>query len=130
MFSGSLGAWMGSMTEQSSEFRMRRRGWIAPLLSTLVTVPMALIATVFVGLSPMACDPCQGAQLERFEDSFDVAINVYWVGLALTASLLFADYVATWQRQDSPRLILAVLAPLSAFCNYLLFAGLLTEPTF
>lgn len=121
---------MRGMTEESPEFRMRRRGWIAPLLSTLVTLPMALIATAFVGLSPMACDPCGGAELERFEDSFDVAINVYQVGLALTAGLLIADYVATWQRRDAPRLILAVLAPISVFCDYLLFAGLLTEPTF
>lgn len=112
------------MTEESLETRSYR-GWTAPVMSTLVTLPLALLAFALVGLSAMSCDDCQGAELKRFDESLHVAWIVYRIGLTLPAGLLLADYVATWRRREAARLWLAFLAPPSVLIPYMLFAGIL-----
>ncbi|MEU5031827.1 hypothetical protein [Streptomyces milbemycinicus] len=112
------------MTEEPPEIRSYR-GWTAPVMSTLVTLPLILLTLAPVGLSPMSCDDCQGAELKRFEESLHVAWTVYRLGLALPVGLLLADYVATWRRREAARLWLAFLAPPSVLIPYMLFASIL-----
>ncbi|MDX3233782.1 hypothetical protein [Streptomyces sp. ME19-01-6] len=115
------------MTEESPKTRTYR-GWSAPLMSTLVTLPLALFATALVAFSPMSCDSCDEAEHDRFQEDFEIAWPVYLFGLALTIGMLLADYVATWQRREAARLWLAFLAPITAVLNYLIFAGVLDGP--
>lgn len=113
-----------NMTEEPPETRSYR-GWTAPVMSTLVTLPVVLLTLGLAGISPMSCDPCQGAQLERFDESLDAAWTAYRLGLALPVGLLLADYVATWRRWEAARLGLAFLAPFSGLVPYMLFASIL-----
>jgi hypothetical protein len=115
---------MSDMTEEPPETRSYR-GWTAPVMSTLVTLPLVLLTFALVGLSPMSCDPCQGAELRRFEENFEIAWTVYRLGLALPIGLLLTDYIATWRRREAARLWLAFLAPPSALIPYMLFASIL-----
>jgi hypothetical protein len=112
------------MTEETRTYR----GWSAPLMSTVVTLPTGLYATALVGLSPMSCDPCGEAEYARFEQDFAFDWTVYLLGLALSVGMLLADYVATWQRREAARLWLAFLAPITVVLNYLIFAGILHGP--
>lgn len=112
------------MAEEFTETRSYR-GWTAPVMSTLVTLPLILLTLAPVGLSAMSCDDCQGAELRRFEESLHVAWAVYRLGLALPVGMLLADYIATWRRREAARLWLAFLAPPSVFIPYALFASIL-----
>ncbi|MEU5109654.1 hypothetical protein AB0H07_46730 [Streptomyces sp. NPDC021354] len=112
------------MTEELPETRSYR-GWTAPVMSTLVTLPLVLLTLALVGISPMSCDYCQGVQLKRLEESLSVAWTIYRLGLALPIGLLLAAYIATWRRREAARLWLAFLAPPSVLIPYMLFASIL-----
>ncbi|MFF0432283.1 hypothetical protein ACFYU9_08700 [Streptomyces sp. NPDC004327] len=96
--------------------------WIPALVSTLVTVPFGLVSLFFAGLSPMACDSCNGAEADRFDASFEIAFPLFGVGLVLALILL----IASWVPPRRPALALA--APLVVLVSVLLFMGLLDTP--
>ncbi|MGY0018771.1 hypothetical protein ACVHNB_07270 [Streptomyces sp. YJ-C3] len=105
------------------------RHWVAPLLSSLVTLPAAFFAYVFAGLSPMACDSCTDAQLDRFEPSFDRAFTVF--GLSLTVSLLVlaTAWLLPWQERYAERRTgFAVLAPIAVVVTYVVFVAMVDWP--
>ncbi|MDG4862990.1 hypothetical protein P8605_33110 [Streptomyces sp. T-3] len=106
------------------------RTWILPMLSTVVTLPAMLAAFYFVGLSPMACDSCDGAVLERFDASYyGTAAPVFLGGLLVPLGLLVISRVtATRERHKALRVICAVLAPLSVLANWILFQSLVEWP--
>ncbi|WP_353944796.1 hypothetical protein ABII15_26595 [Streptomyces sp. HUAS MG91] len=105
------------------------RQWIAPLLSTLVTIPGAFFAHVFAGLSGMACDSCTAAQADRFEPSFDRALTVFGWGLALSLLVLVTAWVLPWQRRFAPwRIGLAVAAPFVVVFSCVAFGGIVDWP--
>lgn len=99
---------------------------VAPLVSTLVTVPVAWITHFILALMPMACDSCTQEEADRFEPSFDIALWVFRSGLLVAAGLLLtACLLPAKRRFVEPRRFLAVLAPVSvvlfllAACTFL-----------
>lgn len=105
------------------------RAWIAPLVSTALTVPAALLALLFVCLAPMACDSCRGSELSRFEGSFGPAFAVFACGLAVPAALLIAAWTMPWQQRNAARrTVFAAAAFLLVPFLYLLFLGLIDWP--
>jgi hypothetical protein len=57
--------------------------WVAPLVSTVLTLPACLAAWFFDGFSAMACDGCDGTEADRFEASYAVAFPVLLGGLGV-----------------------------------------------
>jgi hypothetical protein len=105
------------------------RSWVAPLISTLLTVPAAFLALLFVGLSPMACDSCSEPDQTRFDATFGTAFTVFTCGLAVPAVLLVLSWVLPWhQRHAARRVVLALAAFLSVPFLYALFLGLVDWP--
>ncbi|MET9596066.1 hypothetical protein ABZY45_34835 [Streptomyces sp. NPDC006516] len=103
--------------------------WIAPLISTLLTLPAAGLALLYGGLSPMACDSCNGPQADRFTDSFDTAWAVLSTGLVLSLIVLVASWALPWQRrQDAKRALLATAAPAVVVVTFLAFMALVDWP--
>lgn len=79
------------------------RAWVAPLFSTLVTLPTGLVALFFGGLSPMACDSCDGAVADGFHDSFMTAWTVLCIGLVLALIVLIATWAIPHQLRYAAR---------------------------
>ncbi|WP_069174531.1 hypothetical protein [Streptomyces griseus] len=103
--------------------------WIAPLLSTLLTLPAAGTALFYGALSPMACDACNGAAADRFTDSFAVGWGVLRVGLLLSLVVLVASWALPWRRRRDPaRVLLACAAPAVVLCAFVAFMGLVDWP--
>ncbi|MCX4628344.1 MULTISPECIES: hypothetical protein [unclassified Streptomyces] len=103
-----------------------KRAFVAPLVSTLLTLPMALVALFFAGLSPMACDSCGEAASDRFDASFGIAFPVFGAGLLLVLVLLVTSWALPWQRRNSARRItFALLAPAAVVLDYIVFAGII-----
>ncbi|MFF9847792.1 hypothetical protein [Streptomyces litmocidini] len=93
--------------------------WIAPLFSTLLTLPLGFFTLVVAMFSPMGCDSCGGAEADRFDAAFDVAFPLCTAGLLVSLGLLVAAWV------PPRRAGLAVAAPLSVFVTLLVFLGVL-----
>ncbi|MGW0734194.1 hypothetical protein [Streptomyces sp. NPDC002851] len=106
------------------------KSWVAPLLSTLVTLPLTFFAFLYVGLSPMACDPCNGEMADRFDASWTPAFNVFRFGLLLTLALLVGSWASQSERHTGRRVLFALLAPLSVLVLCLAFAGMVDWPDF
>ncbi|MEK8143790.1 hypothetical protein NKH18_22750 [Streptomyces sp. M10(2022)] len=96
-----------------------------PLVSTLVTLPLILVALFIGGLSAMACDSCNGAEADGFTRSFDTAWAVLTTGLLLSFAVLVVSWFLPWrQRQAATRMFLAALAPAVVFIAFVAFLGL------
>ncbi|MET9951706.1 hypothetical protein ABZ135_09170 [Streptomyces sp. NPDC006339] len=103
--------------------------WIAPLVSTLVTVPLGLLTLFFAGLSPMACDSCNGAEADRFDASFAVAFPVVVTGLLVALGLLVTAWALPRRVRHSARRVgFALAAPATVVLAGMVFAGLLDTP--
>lgn len=103
------------------------RVWIASLISTVVTLPLAGVALVYAGFSPMACDSCDGAKADRFTASFETAWTVFVCGLVLALITLSASWVLR-RRRPPTGLALAVAAPGVVFLATVLFTALIDWP--
>ncbi|MGW8889349.1 hypothetical protein [Streptomyces sp. NPDC055749] len=103
------------------------RGWIAPLISTVVTLPLACIALFFGGLSPMACDSCMDAEADRFDASFGPAWTVLLCGLVLALAVLLASWAFSVHKPPKA-LALAVIAPATVVVAWLTFMALVDWP--
>ncbi|NEB79692.1 hypothetical protein G3I40_31395 [Streptomyces sp. SID14478] len=105
------------------------RYWIAPLLSSLVTLPAALLAYAFAGLATMACDACTDAQLSAFDPSFDRAFTVFGRGLAVSLLVLATAWLLPWQERYAARRVgCAVAAPFAVVLTYVVFLGMVDWP--
>ncbi|MFI1283035.1 hypothetical protein ACH4U5_20150 [Streptomyces sp. NPDC020858] len=105
------------------------RAFVAPLVSTLLTLPLTAIAFFFVGLSPMACDSCGDAASDRFDASYDIAFPVFGSGLAVVLVLLLATWGLPWQRRyAAARVWFAVSAPSAVVFDFIVFHGLVDWP--
>ncbi|MDG4860457.1 hypothetical protein P8605_20225 [Streptomyces sp. T-3] len=105
------------------------RAWLAPLLSTLVTLPLAFFAYIVVVFSVMACDSCTDADSDRFDSSWDIAFPVYGFGQVVTLGLLIASWSVPAQlRYRGRRMAFAWLAPLSVLGLYVVFWMLIDWP--
>ncbi|MFI6440489.1 hypothetical protein [Streptomyces sp. NPDC050759] len=105
------------------------RAWVAPLLSTLLTLPACLLAYVVGGLSTMACDSCTAAEADRFGSSFDIAFPVLLGGLGIALFLLAAGWALPWERGNTARRLgLALAAPALVPVVYVVFTALVDWP--
>ncbi|MEU6019083.1 hypothetical protein ABZ826_35195 [Streptomyces sp. NPDC047515] len=104
-----------------------RHTWVASLISTLVTLPLAFVALAFTMLSPMACDPCSEAESDRFSRSFDPAWTVFCCGLVLALIALVTSWVLN-RRRPPACVALAVLAPGTVVLAWVVFMSLVDWP--
>ncbi|MEU0360255.1 hypothetical protein [Streptomyces cyaneofuscatus] len=105
------------------------RAWIAPLVCTLVTLPMGLAALFVGGLTPMACDSCDGTAAARFDASFVPAWTVLCVGLLLAVMVLVASWTVPWQVRNTARRVgLALAAPATTMVTFVAFMALVDWP--
>ncbi|WP_097870918.1 hypothetical protein [Streptomyces sp. rh34] len=103
--------------------------WIAPLISSVVTVPSGLLALLYGALSPMECGSCNGAVSERFHDSFMTAWTVLCIGLILALILLIAAWAVPHQlRYAARRVGLALTAPATVMVAFVAFMALVDWP--
>lgn len=117
------------MTDEELITVRPRGGWVAPLISTVVTLPLAFFTLIYGMLSPMGCDSCTDAEADRFEASFGTAFTVLVCGLVVALILLVVSWCLP-RRPDrtASRVLFALLAPVAVFFTYLLFAGLVDLP--
>lgn len=105
------------------------RAWVAPLISTIVTLPMGLVALFIGGLTPMACDSCNGAAADRFDASFTTAWTVLWIGLVLALIVLIAAWAVPHQVRNAARRVgLALAAPGTVVVTFVAFMALVDWP--
>ncbi|MCM9081055.1 MULTISPECIES: hypothetical protein [Streptomyces] len=105
------------------------RAFVAPLVSTVLTLPLAAVAFFFVGLSPMACDSCGDAASDRFDASYGTAFASFGFGLLLVLAVLVAAWALPWQRRNAAaRVWLAVVAPAAVVVDFAVFHGLVDWP--
>lgn len=105
------------------------RAWIAPLVSTLVTLPLAFFALAFGALSPMACDSCMDAESDRFDASFGPAWTMLLCGLVLALIVLAVSWFLPWRQSHAARrTFLTVLAPGMVIFTYVTFTALVDWP--
>lgn len=103
--------------------------WIAPLISSVVTVPSGLLALAYGALSPMACDSCNGAVAAGFHDSFMTAWTVLCIGLVLALIVLIATWAIPHQlRYAARRVGLALTAPTVVGVTFVAFMALVDWP--
>lgn len=104
-----------------------RHTWIAPLIATVVTLPLAFFALVSSMLAPMACDSCSDADSDRFDASFGPAWTVSCTGLVLALAVLIASWLCV-RRRPAAAIVLAVTAPATAAVTWAAFMALVDWP--
>ncbi|WDG30539.1 hypothetical protein N7925_20470 [Streptomyces sp. CA-278952] len=103
--------------------------WIAPVISSVVTVPSGLLALLYGALSPMECGSCGGTVADRFHDSWTTAWTVLWIGLVLALIVLVATWAVPHQlRYAARRVGLALAAPTTATVAFVAFMALVDWP--
>ncbi|MFH7599477.1 hypothetical protein WDV06_30905 [Streptomyces racemochromogenes] len=106
-----------------------RRAFVAPLVSTLLTLPLALAALGFAGLSPMACDACDTEAAQAFDASFQTAWTVFAAGLVGVLVLLVWCWALPWRVRNTARRVgLAFAAPALVVLDTVVFAALVDWP--
>lgn len=103
--------------------------WIAPLISSVITVPLGLLALLYGALSPMECDSCNGEVAERFHDSWMIGWTVLWIGLLIALAVLIASWAVPHQlRFAARRVVLALAAPATVGVTFVAFMALVDWP--
>ncbi|MGW1517732.1 hypothetical protein [Streptomyces sp. NPDC002287] len=106
-----------------------RRPFVAPLVSTLLTLPMSLLSLFFAGMSPMACDSCDTAAAHAFDASFQTAWTVFTAGLVVVLVLLVWCWALPWRVRNTARRVgLAFAAPGLVVLDTLVFSALVDWP--
>ncbi|WP_406184112.1 hypothetical protein [Streptomyces sp. NBC_01006] len=106
-----------------------RCAFVAPLISTLLTLPMGVLAFFSAGLSPMACDSCGDAASDRFDASYGLAFPVFNTGLLLVLAVLVICWALPWQRRNAARRVgFSLLAPAVVVLDYVVFAAIVDWP--
>ncbi|OIJ85427.1 hypothetical protein [Streptomyces colonosanans] len=103
--------------------------WVAPLVGTVLTLPVGLIALAVGGLSPMACDSCNDADAKRFDMSFDTAFTVLQVGLAASLALLIVSWCLVSDERAERRWLFALLPIGTVLISLILFLSLVDWPS-
>jgi hypothetical protein len=102
------------------------RPWVAPIISTLITLVLSVYAWAFVSLMPYECEmKCEAPELRHFYDSYRVIYRFFVCGLSIPLLALLESYRLTWRRRHpTRRIMLAIAAPLTVFFLYLITASL------
>lgn len=109
--------------------RATRRGRVTVLISSLLTLPAAYVLLLFAALTPMLCDSCYGAELERFDASFSVAFRIVGYGLLAVAAALLATWVLVARHAHTRTChALAYAAPTAVLLIALTFHATLSLP--
>jgi len=119
---------MGHMLDNTPKNRVRG-GWIAPLVSTVLTAPLGLFAVAYGGLSPMACDSCDDAEATSFGNSLENGYLVLLAGLAASAVLLILSWCLMKDESHVRRTLFALLAPVAALVALLAFSSVVQWPS-
>ncbi|MGY0491685.1 hypothetical protein [Streptomyces sp. WG-D5] len=107
----------------------RSRSWVAPLVSSVITLPAAFFAYVVAAASQMACDACSGAAAVRFEASAEWAFTVFGWGLTVSLLTLATAWLLPWEgRFASRRLGFALAAPFAVAVTLVLYLVLVDWP--
>ncbi|MFD5202914.1 hypothetical protein ACFWM7_22795 [Streptomyces sp. NPDC058375] len=119
----------GSAPATTSDETPDDHAWIAPLISSVVTVPSGLFALLYGALSPMECGSCGGAVADRFHDSFMTAWTVLWIGLLIALIVLIASWAVPHQARYAARRVgLALAAPATVGVTFVAFMALVDWP--
>ncbi|MFG2712498.1 hypothetical protein ACGFX2_18380 [Streptomyces goshikiensis] len=103
--------------------------FLAPLVSTLITLPMGFLALFYAGMSPMQCDSCGTQASDRFDASFGEAFPVFLVGLAVVLALLLTAWGLPWeQRNRGKRALFALAAPAMVVFDVIVFYAFVDWP--
>ncbi|MFE1415360.1 hypothetical protein ACFW6F_31885 [Streptomyces sp. NPDC058746] len=117
------------MTELHLDTDRDGRAFIAPLVSTLLTLPLGLVSLFFAGLSPMACDSCNGQVAQAFDASFQTAWLVLMAGFVVVLALLVWCWALPWRKANAARRVgIAIAAPAVVVLNTVVFWALLDLP--
>ncbi|MFJ4781507.1 hypothetical protein [Streptomyces sp. NPDC088762] len=112
-----------------NEIDRDRRAFIAPLASTVLTLPLAFLSLLYAGLSPMACDSCNGQTADAFDASFETAFPMFLAGLVTVLVLLVWCWALPWRTHNAARRVgIAVAAPAVVLLNAAVFWALLDLP--
>ncbi|MFE6700470.1 hypothetical protein [Streptomyces sp. NPDC057718] len=126
---GDSGTGSTSATDPVSDPDEDPHAWIAPLISSVTTVPMGLAALLYGALSPMECDSCNGEVAERFHESWMTGWTVLWVGLLIALAVLIASWAVPHQlRHAARRFVLALAAPATVVVTFVAFMALVDWP--
>ncbi len=126
---GAKAGLSASMLSPSASDARASGAWIAPLVSTIVTLPIALFLFGLVGLSAMACDSCGGEEAQRYSQSVMQGVVGLFLGLVVAGVFLVVSWVLPWrQRNAARRTVFAVLAPCVLGLSYVVFLALVARP--
>ncbi|MFE0099105.1 hypothetical protein [Streptomyces sp. NPDC059009] len=105
------------------------RSWVAPLVASLITLPLMGLAYFSAVFSSMACDACSSAEAGPFESSYEVAFLLLQFGLFVPAGMLVTSWSMPAQRRyEAKRALVAFLAPVVVVFEFLLFMALVDWP--
>lgn len=103
-----------------------RRPWLAPLVATLLTLPLSGLAYLIAMVSAFACDACTSQESQRFGAAFGIAFWVVKCGLFLAFGLLLTAWMLPEPRRDvDARALVAFAAPVTVLLSLLAFACIL-----
>ncbi|WUS97599.1 hypothetical protein OHA46_13330 [Streptomyces sp. NBC_00708] len=105
----------------------RRRTWIASLISTIVTLPLAFFTFVISVISSVACQACSAAENHHFAETFNPGSIVFRCGLVLAFVMTLASWVCTRTR-PAAAILLAVAAPATVVLACMLFSAIVDWP--
>ncbi|WP_306318903.1 MULTISPECIES: hypothetical protein [unclassified Streptomyces] len=105
------------------------RQWVAPLISSVVTLPAAFFAHLFASLMAMACDSCGDAALARFEPSYERAYTVFGWGLTISLLVLATAWLLPWHERYAVRRIgFSAAAPIAVVVTFVAFMVMIDWP--
>ncbi|MFD5553907.1 hypothetical protein ACFWIA_08725 [Streptomyces sp. NPDC127068] len=103
--------------------------WVAPLIGTLVLLPVTAVLAGMALLAQLTCTTCDAAEFARFEESYTLAVVLCGAVLAGAGALLVWSWVLPGRRLLRGRRIgLAIGAPVLAATCYPLFTALVDWP--
>jgi hypothetical protein len=103
-----------------------RRPWVAPLVATLVTLPLGGLTYLIAMVSAFACDACTSQEGHRFYSAFNTAFWVLRCGLFLAFGLLLTAWMLPEPCRDvDVRALVAFAAPVTVLLSLLGFACIL-----
>lgn len=106
------------------------RPWAAPLVATLLTLPLSAVTYLIAVFSAMGCDSCSPQEGDRFDSAFSVAFWVFRCGLFVAWGLLLAAWLLAEPRRNAGvRALVAMAAPVTVLLSILGFACILASGT-
>ncbi|WP_419995961.1 hypothetical protein [Streptomyces boninensis] len=95
--------------------------WFAPLMGTLVFLPLWCVAFYLAALTVFATDPCNPAPCTELYAAID---RLWWAWRLAPAPLVLAWLLTPWRRAHAVRILLSFLAPAALVTAYALLIDL------